>query len=187
MNRVLLIAGPGKQRPATGGGLCRAVDRYDTTEYKVLRELEVRGVKLPTVIILSAKYGWIDANTVIAQYTRQMSEERVDKAYPKLVQQWAGKYINTLLDADYVHLHLPGAYRYALARMGFFVDIAPEIAHLTESYLGMYMQPFVRWLQGFEADFSDPSKHPMQREEALPSDLKTVLERAKQEEANIKT
>lgn len=179
--RLLIIAGPSKQRSTPNDGLSRALDRYNTVEYIHLRgQSNILGEDMPAVIILSAKYGWINSEKLIKQYVKQMNEERVDKIIEPLRRQYAEVVVPALAQAEYVHLHLPGAYHYALARMGFFIG-AHEGQKRTASYNGIIISQLVHWLSGNEVRMPEASDPPdlnwkFFQEESLPASLKTVQE-----------
>jgi hypothetical protein len=75
MNRLLIIACSQRKKPDPG--LLSAIERYDGPAFRVLRKyLAERHADVPSVVILSAKFGLIDASTGIQDYDHRMSAAR---------------------------------------------------------------------------------------------------------------
>lgn len=74
--RLLILACSQRKRP--NPGLLPAIERYDGGSYRVLRKLKREGnwPKNVDVLILSAKYGLIEAKTPIADYEQRMTRPR---------------------------------------------------------------------------------------------------------------
>ncbi len=74
--KLLLIACSSRKR--RDQGLLPALERYDGVNYRVIKKLmrEGRFPKNVDVLILSAKYGLIDAKTPIPYYDRRMERVR---------------------------------------------------------------------------------------------------------------
>jgi cytoplasmic iron level regulating protein YaaA (DUF328/UPF0246 family) len=74
--RLLILAC--SQRKRRDAGLLPAVARYDGGSYRVLRKAKRDGLwpENLDVLILSAKYGLIEASTSIADYEQRMTQQR---------------------------------------------------------------------------------------------------------------
>ena len=72
MARLLILSCSQRKRP--GVGLLPAIDRYDGPAFRVLRKyLREDANRAPRVMVLSAKYGLIDASDTIRDYDLRMS------------------------------------------------------------------------------------------------------------------
>jgi hypothetical protein len=81
MNRLLILACSQRKNPALG--MLPAIDRYDGPAFRVLRKfLREAPPDLPAVLILSAKYGLIDAATRIPDYDCCMSPGLAERLRP---------------------------------------------------------------------------------------------------------
>lgn len=84
--RLLIIACSQRKRPDPG--LLPAIERYDGGSYRVLRKIkrEGRWPKNLDVLILSAKYGLIEASTPIADYEQRITRDRASQLKPQVIQ-----------------------------------------------------------------------------------------------------
>jgi len=72
VDRLLILSC--SQRKAPAKGRLPAIDRYDGPAFRVLRKyLRAGSAGVPTVLILSAKYGLIDSERKIPWYDRRLS------------------------------------------------------------------------------------------------------------------
>jgi cytoplasmic iron level regulating protein YaaA (DUF328/UPF0246 family) len=87
VSRYLLIMAC-SQRKRLDPGLMPAIERYDGGSFRVLRKAKREGYceKRLEVLVLSAKYGLIDAFTLIANYEQRMTCERADQLKTQVKQ-----------------------------------------------------------------------------------------------------
>ena len=84
MNDLLLMACSARKRAEPCEPIA-ALDRYDGVFFRVLRKwLRETTRPGPDVLIVSARYGLIDAATEIIDYDQRMTPERVAKLAPKI-------------------------------------------------------------------------------------------------------
>jgi hypothetical protein len=84
MSRLLVISC--SQRKASSKELLPAIDRYDGPAFRVLRKhLRDRPAEMPTVFILSAKYGLVAAETGIPQYDCRLSARTAERLRPAVL------------------------------------------------------------------------------------------------------
>lgn len=74
--RLLVIACSAQKKK--DAGLLPALVRYDGPAFHVLRKYLRQASKAPTVLILSAKYGLLDADQPIADYDRRITTESAE-------------------------------------------------------------------------------------------------------------
>jgi cytoplasmic iron level regulating protein YaaA (DUF328/UPF0246 family) len=87
-SRYLLIVGC-SQRKRADPGLLPAIERYDGVNFRVLRKARRAGY-LPQeldIVILSAKYGLVGAETSIEWYDMRMTRERAIALQPQVSAQ----------------------------------------------------------------------------------------------------
>jgi hypothetical protein len=86
-NQYLLIIAC-SQRKRADKGLLPAIDRYDGGNYRVLRKVKREGLWSDSidVLVLSAKYGLIDASTVIDNYEQRMDRSRAVELKEQVTQ-----------------------------------------------------------------------------------------------------
>ena len=112
MDRLLILSCSQRKSPATGR--MAAIDRYDGPVFRVLRKFLREGAAdVPVVLILSAKYGLIDAAMRIPDYDCRMSAARAQELRPHVLatlrrllasRKWqkvgvcAGKHYRSALD-----------------------------------------------------------------------------------------
>jgi hypothetical protein len=85
MNRLLIIACSQRKNPASG--LLPAVDRYDGPAFRVLRKFLAQAPgEIPTVLIVSARYGLLDAQRRIPDYDCRMSAARARELRPQVLE-----------------------------------------------------------------------------------------------------
>lgn len=104
------------QRKRTGADLLPAIDRYDGGSYKLLRKAQHEG-NWPNrldILILSAKYGLIEASTPIAHYEQRMTRQRAIELHPQTLQVLQSYAYQNIFHEVYVDL----GQDYALAIRG---------------------------------------------------------------------
>jgi hypothetical protein len=86
-HRSLLIVSC-SQRKRADAGLLPAIERYDGGNYRLLRKAKREGYwpERLDVLILSAKYGLIEASTPIANYDQRMNHERAIELHTQTLQ-----------------------------------------------------------------------------------------------------
>src|SRR3954470_6352658 len=95
MRRLLILACSQRKNPAAG--LLPAIDRYDGPAFRVLRKFLGEGpADPPVVLILSAKYGLIEAAQAIPDYDCCMSAALAKQLHPRVLE--AGRRI---LESDH--------------------------------------------------------------------------------------
>src|SRR5438876_8192252 len=84
MNRLLIISCSQRKKP--DAGLLPAIDRYDGPAFRVLRKFLVEAPAHPPVIlILSAKYGLIEAAQPVPDYDCRMSAALATRLRPQIL------------------------------------------------------------------------------------------------------
>src|SRR5438445_10199224 len=85
MNRLLIISCSQRKKP--DAGLLPAIDRYDGPAFRVLRKfLGEAPADPPVVLILSAKYGLIEAAQPIPEYDCRMSAALATQLRPRVLE-----------------------------------------------------------------------------------------------------
>ncbi len=86
-HRYLLIVAC-SQRKCPDPGLLPAIERYDGGSYRLLRKSRREGYwpERLDMLILSTKYGLIDASTPIANYDQRMNRDRAGELKNQTVQ-----------------------------------------------------------------------------------------------------
>jgi hypothetical protein len=98
MSKQLLVLGC-SQRKRDASGFLPAIDRYDGSPYRVLRNF-LRSHRWPSdlsVAVLSARYGLVGAFTGIEEYDQRMTAERASALAPEcniLLDQWSKQHKN---------------------------------------------------------------------------------------------
>jgi hypothetical protein len=86
MNRLLVIACSGRKKPASEE--MPAIERYDGPAFRVLRKfLRDRKGPEPRILILSGKYGLLDAVTPIRDYDFRITPASADKLRPAVLKR----------------------------------------------------------------------------------------------------
>jgi hypothetical protein len=107
MNRLLIVAC--SHRKKAGNGQLPAIERYDGPAFRVLRKyLRERRGPMPRILILSAKYGLIDAVTPIRNYDLRMTKATAEALRPvvlkrlrKVLRADSIRSVGVCLGADY--------------------------------------------------------------------------------------
>lgn len=113
MNKQLLVLGCSQTKRSTAG-LLPAIDRYDGSSYRVLRNF-LREREWPTnlsVAILSARYGLVGGFTGIENYDERMTSAKASELAPKcksLLEEWVENHssIHFSLGKDYLPAVIP--------------------------------------------------------------------------------
>lgn len=140
----LLILGC-SQRKSASSGVCPAIDRYDGVNYRVLRKVLHERGRLPylAVLILSAKYGLLDAQTPIEAYDQRMTHNRA-----LALQIRVGTDLDaTLSSHDYqeVFINVGKTYRLALGKSQELTRQASKVRWASGG-IGEKMAEMRRWL-----------------------------------------
>lgn len=107
--RLLILACGATKRPDPG--LLPAIERYDGPPYRTLRKAlrELAQDRHPDILILSAAYGLIRADSPIPTYDRRMTADRARQLRPQVLATLAThlavrSYAETLINlgADYM-------------------------------------------------------------------------------------
>src|ERR1700693_6189826 len=90
MNRLLIVACSKRKKPTNKQ--MPAIERYDGPAFRVLRKfLREQQGPVPRVLILSGKYGLIDAVTPIRDYDFRMTPATADALRPAVLKRlWQG-------------------------------------------------------------------------------------------------
>jgi hypothetical protein len=85
VDRLLILSC--SQRKAPAKGRLPAIDRYDGPAFRVLRKYLREGpAEVPTVLILSAKYGLIESERQIPWYDHRLSNASADRLRPRVLE-----------------------------------------------------------------------------------------------------
>ena len=85
MNRLLIISCSQRKKP--DAGLLPAIDRYDGPAFRVLRKfLGEAPADPPIVLVLSAKYGLIEAAQTVPDYDCRMSSALATQLHPRVLE-----------------------------------------------------------------------------------------------------
>jgi hypothetical protein len=86
MNRLLIVACSHRKKPAKEH--LPAIERYDGPAFRVLRKfLRERRGPMPRILILSGKYGLIDARTRIRDYDLRMTTAMAEGLRPAVLRR----------------------------------------------------------------------------------------------------
>lgn len=86
MNRLLIVACSHRKKPAKEQ--MPAIERYDGPAFRVLRKfLREQEGPVPTILILSGKYGLIDAGARIRDYNLRMTPANAEKLRPTVLKR----------------------------------------------------------------------------------------------------
>ena len=113
---LLIMACSQRKRPDPG--LLPAIERYDGGSYRVLRKIKREG-RWPDnldVLILSAKYGLIEASTPIADYEQRMTRDRANQLRFQ-VTQTLQTYASPHKTYEEVYVDLGQDYRFAFENL----------------------------------------------------------------------
>lgn len=103
--RYLLIVAC-SQRKSDCPDLLPAIERYDGGNFRVLRKANRDG-RLPEtidVLVLSAKYGLIEASTPISDYEQRMTQKRAAELQPLVTEKLHNHLQENTYDEIYVDL-----------------------------------------------------------------------------------
>jgi Family of unknown function (DUF6884) len=85
MSRLLVISCSQRKDPSTG--VLPAISRYDGPAFRVLRKyLRDLPPEAPTVLILSAKFGLIEADREIPDYDLRFSDKTAERIRPEALE-----------------------------------------------------------------------------------------------------
>jgi cytoplasmic iron level regulating protein YaaA (DUF328/UPF0246 family) len=148
-SRYLLIIGC-SQRKRRDPGLLPAIERYDGVNFRVLRKAKREGYcsQELDVVILSARYGLVRAETPIEWYDMAMTRERAIA-----LQRQVGAEVDQMLrDTEYagILVNLGRTYHEALAGSRELRHQAGKVAFVRGG-IGEKMSSMKRWLQSLSA------------------------------------
>jgi cytoplasmic iron level regulating protein YaaA (DUF328/UPF0246 family) len=157
--RYLLIVAC-SQRKRSDPGLLPAIARYDGGHFRVLRKAKREGYwsKNLDVLILSAKYGLIEASTPIANYEQRMNRKQASELKAQ-VTQVLDHYAKQRLYSE-VYVDLGQDYRSAVeALTGLFKDQRVAYAY---GRIGERLGQLKRWLAAKSKENSTCQSHAQQ-------------------------
>jgi cytoplasmic iron level regulating protein YaaA (DUF328/UPF0246 family) len=101
---LLILACAQRKRPDTG--LLPAIERYDGVNFRVLQKAKRAGYlsKNLDMLILSAKYGLIKANTPIEKYDLKMTIQRARELQTQVSRNLDAYLVNTEYQEIFVNL-----------------------------------------------------------------------------------
>lgn len=119
----LLIIAASHEQNTTHDGQAYALDVYNNHAFKYLRSLLAVGAyyKIPEIVIISPRYGFIRPWTAIRAYNVAWTDDIVDKMYPALQKQW-DIITGVCNNKKRCRIQVAGSHFYALARVGFFIN-----------------------------------------------------------------
>ena len=141
--KLLLIAC--SNRKIRTKGMLPAIARYDGGTYRVIHKLQRDG-RFPLdvdVVILSAKFGLIDAQTLIPHYDQRLDKKRAAELRPQVL-----KTLQDIMDRrEYSEIYLDLGKGYLPALNGFFFP--PKIKVTWASgRIGQRLSHIKHWLLG---------------------------------------
>jgi cytoplasmic iron level regulating protein YaaA (DUF328/UPF0246 family) len=142
-NRYLLILAC-SERKRTDSGFLPALERYDGVNYRVVQKIKREGYLIPNldILILSAKYGLISADTPIENYDFRMTRSRAVE-----IQAEVGAKLDFTLRTTYteVFINLGKTYMSALATSKLLVSDDTNII-CSIGGIGKKMSQMKTWL-----------------------------------------
>jgi hypothetical protein len=144
MSRLLVIACSEKKLP--GAGSMPAVERYDGPAFRVLRKyLRGASAEVPTVLILSAKYGLIPSDRAIGDYDCRLSKSSAAELRPEVLETLG----SVLRSKRWNSVAVCAGKDYRLALDG-FVRLVPSSTRLEmlAGGLGTRLTNLKNWLHG---------------------------------------
>lgn len=143
--RYLLIVACSQRKDRTPGVL-PALERYDGVSFRILRKAQREGYwpeKLD-VLIVSAKYGLLDADTPIAHYDVRMTREQALHLRPAVMSALAQR----LTSRTYREVFLNMGKIYHMTLDGWDVCLSPDITVVyTRGGLGQKASQMRTWLR----------------------------------------
>ena len=143
-NQHLLILAC-SQRKLDNKELLPAIDRYDGGSYRVIRKARRKKCNLDNIkiLILSAKYGLIEASMPIANYEQRINRDRAKELNLKVLQT-LNKYAN---NREYVEIYLDLGIDYFLAIEG-VQDLFPRSHFIfAKGRIGERLRQLKLWLE----------------------------------------
>jgi cytoplasmic iron level regulating protein YaaA (DUF328/UPF0246 family) len=146
--QLLLVAC--SQRKSNQPGKCPAIERYDGVNYLILHKLQRQGQLPPTldILILSAKYGLIQASTPIETYDLRMTFDRALEMQAQVSQTLDG----VLSQHDYaaVFINLGKAYRVALDKSQQLTALGDRVTYAPGG-IGVKMAAMRQWILSLQS------------------------------------
>lgn len=143
-NQYLLILAC-SQRKFNDKDLLPAIERYDGGSFRVLKKAKREQKKLDNIkiLVLSAKYGLIEASTPIANYEQRISKKRAEELNFQVLRTFK-KYADT---NDYIEIYIDLGLDYNLAIKGIY-ELFPR-AHFifAKGRIGERLRQLKLWLE----------------------------------------
>lgn len=101
----LLVIGCSQTKDSSPHSM-EALERYQGVNFNVIKKFK-RERKLPDdvdIVIISAKYGLLKADTVIDDYDMQMTEKRAQKLHSDIIQKFRGLFSQKKYDEIFVNM-----------------------------------------------------------------------------------
>lgn len=142
--RYLLLVGC-SQRKTDQSTKCSAIERYDGVNYRVLRKLRRKGLFPSTldVLIISAKFGLLEACSPIEKYDLRMTSARALE-----LQADVGAALDTILAREQyaaVFVNVGKTYRIALDRSAELHRLGDKVIYASGG-IGMKMAAMREWI-----------------------------------------
>lgn len=141
-NRRLLILSCSKSKQAEPG-LLPAIDRYDGVSFRLLRKAQREGY-WPTdldLLVLSAKYGLIEAHTPIADYEQRMTHSRAIE-----LRSQAARTLHDYVTRDYREIYIDLGRHYHPALEGLTDLFGDSLVTYAEGRIGERLAKLKSWL-----------------------------------------
>lgn len=143
-NRLLITACGATKRP--DAGLLPAIDRYDSTPFRMLRKTlsQLTDEQRPTVLILSATFGLITADHPIPDYNQRMTPDQAKRLLPQV----EGTLERLLFNITYTHtlFHMGKHYFAAIHESIWRIAYHLGTISFTSGGIGMQMSQCKHWL-----------------------------------------
>jgi cytoplasmic iron level regulating protein YaaA (DUF328/UPF0246 family) len=142
--RYLLIIAC-SQRKRSDNGLLPAIERYDGVNFRVLQKAKREGYLLGNldILILSAKYGLIEASTLIENYDLKMTKQRAIELQVRVTKDLDNYLSKTSYDEIFVNFGK--TYLTALASSGKIPKLNEKIVY-ARGGIGQKMAQMKDWL-----------------------------------------
>jgi len=134
------------RRKLRGKGPMPAMERYDGVNYRVLRKAasEGRWPRHVDVLIVSAKHGLLEPNSLIEDYDQLMTAEQARELWPEVCPVLAER-VNRGGYRE-VFLNLGKSYRLAIDGWENRLDHQPRVIY-AQGGIGQKASAMLRWLQ----------------------------------------
>jgi hypothetical protein len=144
--RLIFISDSRQQWSGDYGSKVPAISLFHDERYVVLRHaLDNGAAGNLKVVIVSAKYGFINANYPIRAYGNGLTFEKVDRLTPAFKKQWDANVSKWFEGVDDLFLGVTGPYLYALQRMEIAIHWIPKVGKVFYMYAPFQVRD---WLDG---------------------------------------